>query len=85
MKINENPAKKVSLCRSQLLGNVKLKLPNNCVMSDNITHQWESTGAQWIKALGPVVQSTISANPGLKFNPLFWFRYICKSVNFRTL
>ncbi len=24
----------------------------------------------------PLVQPTISANPGLKFNPLFWFMYL---------
>ena len=36
-------------------------------------------------AMGPVVQSWISANPGLKFNPLFWFGYICTSVYFKTL
>jgi hypothetical protein len=32
------------------------------------------------KALGPVVQSWISINPGLKVNPTFWFGYICTSV-----
>jgi hypothetical protein len=35
--------------------------------------------------LGPVVQSWISATPGLKFNQLFWFGCICTSVYFRTL
>ena len=34
--------------------------------------------------MGPVVQSRISANPGLKFNPLFWFVYFCTSVNFQN-
>ena len=35
--------------------------------------------------LGPVVQSTISANPGLNFNLLFWFMHSCKTVRFKTL
>ena len=33
---------------------------------------------------GPVVQSWISVNPGLKFNPLFWFVYFCTSAYFKT-
>jgi hypothetical protein len=32
----------------------------------------------------PVVQSTISANPGLKFNPLFWFAHFFRSVCFKN-
>ena len=35
--------------------------------------------------LGPVVQSWISSNPGLKFNLLFWFECLCMSLYFRTL
>ena len=35
--------------------------------------------------LGPVVQWWVSANPGLKFNPLFWFVYFYTSVYFKTL
>jgi hypothetical protein len=38
-----------------------------------------------IVLLGPVVQSWISANPGLKFNPLLWFMYFCMSAYFKTL
>ncbi len=34
--------------------------------------------------LGPVVQSWISVNPGLKFNPLSWFLYFCTSAYFKT-
>jgi hypothetical protein len=34
--------------------------------------------------LGPVVQSWISANPGLKFNLLFLFMYFCTSICFKT-
>ncbi len=30
--------------------------------------------------LGLVVQSWINVNPGLKFNPVFWFGYFCVSV-----
>jgi hypothetical protein len=33
---------------------------------------------------GSVVQSWISANPGLKFNPLFWFVYFCTYVFFQN-
>jgi hypothetical protein len=33
---------------------------------------------------GPVVQSSISANPGLKFKLLFWFVF-CMSIYFKTL
>ena len=34
--------------------------------------------------LGPVVQRWISAHPGLKFNPLFWFMYFCTAVDFNS-
>jgi hypothetical protein len=34
---------------------------------------------------GPVVQRWVSANPWLKFNPLFWFVYFCTSVYLKTL
>ena len=34
---------------------------------------------------GPVVQSWVSANPGLKFNPLFSFLYFYPSVSSQTL
>ena len=34
---------------------------------------------------GPVVQSWASANPGLKFNPLFCFLYFYPSVSSKTL
>ena len=34
---------------------------------------------------GPVVQSSISANPGLNFNLLFWFMHFCSTVCFKTL
>jgi hypothetical protein len=33
---------------------------------------------------GPVVQRWVSANPGLKFNLLFWFVYFYTSVYFKT-
>ena len=32
----------------------------------------------------PVVQRWVSTNPRLKFNPLFWFMYLCTSVYFKT-
>ena len=32
-----------------------------------------------------VVQNWISANPGLKFNPVFWFACFCMSACFKTL
>ena len=35
--------------------------------------------------LGPVVQSPISANPGLNFNLLFLFMYFCMIIRFKTL
>ena len=35
--------------------------------------------------LGLVVQSWVSANPGLKFNPLFQFLYFYPSVSSKTL
>ena len=34
--------------------------------------------------LGTVVQSWVSADPGLKFNLLFKFLYFCTSVHFKT-
>ena len=34
--------------------------------------------------LGPFVQSCISANNGLKFNLVFQFVYVCRSVYFKT-
>ena len=34
---------------------------------------------------GPVVQSPISANPGLNFNLLFLFMYFCMIIHFKTL
>ena len=34
--------------------------------------------------LGTVVQRWVNANPGLKFNLLFWFVYFCTSVYFKT-
>ncbi len=34
--------------------------------------------------LGPVVQTWISANPGLKFHPVFYFVYFCTLVYFKT-
>ena len=33
---------------------------------------------------GPVVESSISANPGLKFKLLFWFVF-CMSIYFKSL
>jgi hypothetical protein len=33
---------------------------------------------------GPVVQSTISAIPGLNFNLLFLFMHFCTSICFKT-
>ena len=39
---------------------------------------------QNFRAQGPVVQSWISANPGLKFNPLFKFVYFCISVYYEN-
>ena len=33
---------------------------------------------------GLVVQRWVSANPGLKFNLLFYFVYFCMSVYFKT-
>jgi hypothetical protein len=36
------------------------------------------------KLLGPVIQSWISANPGLKLNLLFQFIYFCTPVYFKT-
>jgi hypothetical protein len=33
---------------------------------------------------GPVVQRWVSANPGLKFNPVFKFMYFYTSVYFKT-
>ena len=36
-------------------------------------------------ALGPIVQSTISANAGLNFNLLFWLMPFCSTVCFKTL
>ena len=38
-----------------------------------------------VKGQGPVVQSTISTNPGLNFNLLFWCMYFYSTVCFRTL
>ena len=35
--------------------------------------------------LGAVVQSWVSTNSGLKFNPMFQFLYFCTSVYFKTL
>jgi hypothetical protein len=35
--------------------------------------------------LGPVVQSPISANPGLNSNLLFLFMYFCMIICFKTL
>jgi hypothetical protein len=35
--------------------------------------------------LGPFVQSTIGANPGLHFNLLFLFMYFCIISRFKTL
>ena len=35
--------------------------------------------------LGSVVQSTISVNPGLNFNLLFWFMHFYSTVHFKTL
>jgi hypothetical protein len=35
--------------------------------------------------LGPLVQSPISANPGLNFNLLFLFMYFCMIIRFKTL
>ena len=35
--------------------------------------------------LEPVVQSPISANPGLNFNLLFLFMYFCMMIFFETL
>jgi hypothetical protein len=35
--------------------------------------------------LKPVVQSPISANPGLNFNLLFLFMYFCMMICFKTL
>ncbi len=69
--------------RAQDLSSSILQL-NNVVynyFADNFGHAEKIPD----KTLGPVVHSTISANPGLKFNPLFWFMYFCTSVNFRTL
>jgi hypothetical protein len=37
-----------------------------------------------IANLGPVVQSTISAIPGLNFNLLFYFMHFCTSICFNT-
>ena len=34
---------------------------------------------------GPVVQSTISGNPGLNLNLLFWFMHFCSKARFKTL
>jgi hypothetical protein len=34
---------------------------------------------------GPVVQSPISANPGLNFNLLFLFMYFCMIIRLKTL
>ncbi len=39
---------------------------------------------QNFRAHGPVVQTWISANPGLKFNPLFKFVYFCISVYYEN-
>ena len=33
----------------------------------------------------PVVQSWVSANLGLNFNPLFWFMWFCANIRFKTL
>ena len=38
----------------------------------------------FLNSLGPVVQSTISANPGLNFNLLFLFMHFCPSICFKT-
>ena len=37
-----------------------------------------------LHVLGPVVQSWVGTNPGLKFNPLFKFLYFYTSVYFKT-
>jgi hypothetical protein len=34
---------------------------------------------------GPVVQSLVSANPGLNFNLLFLFMYFCMIIRLKTL
>jgi hypothetical protein len=34
---------------------------------------------------GTVVQSPVSANPGLNFNLLFLFMYFCMIIRFKTL
>jgi hypothetical protein len=47
--------------------------------------QVEFSYAASCSTLGAVVQSWVSAKPGLKFHPLLWFGYICTSVNFKTL
>jgi hypothetical protein len=39
----------------------------------------------YIILYGPVVQSPISANPGLNFNLLFLFMYFCMIIRFKTL
>jgi hypothetical protein len=53
----------------------------------------ERTSVSWMKIpcsgqedfpQGPVVQRWVSANPGLKFNLLFWLVYFCTSVYFKT-
>jgi hypothetical protein len=42
-------------------------------------------GLVHFRHLGPVVQSPISANPGLNFNLLFLFMYFCMIIRFKTL
>ena len=44
----------------------------------------DSKIARGFKLLGSVVQRWVSANPGLKFNLLFWFVYFYMSVYFKT-
>ena len=34
---------------------------------------------------GSVVESTISANPELNFNLLFWFMHLCNTIRYKTL
>ena len=53
-------------------------------MFQRIDYNW-SKGSNGLNNQGPVVQTWVSANAGLKFNPLFWFLYFYPFVSSKTL
>ena len=49
----------------------------------NLVLLLDQTRCSLFKHLGPVIQSWFSVNPGLKFNPLFWFVCFNASLSFK--